>query len=442
MHSSRRQFLRMFMGAGSVGLASLATGLPIALLANPRRALADGPMTCPPAGAAQFLIMSTSGNGDPVNANVPGAYVTDRGHSVVHAADPSMAATQFMVGTQRVTGAQVWSTLPANVLARTCFFHHATYTNSHPNEFKVLELMGSTAYSESIPSIYAKSLQSCLGTIQAEPVVVSGANGVVAFNGRPLASLSPVALKETLTRDMSAVNSAALVALRDRHLDNVNAVLRQGATRAQRDYVDALVHSRQQARAIPQELLSTLASITSNDAAGQCTAAIALIKMRVSPAVIITIPFGGDNHTDDGLMDHEVPDTQAGVTQIGQLMTDLGTAGLADAVTFAMLNVFGRTPSSQGTTGRGHWANHHAGIVISSKTRGGVVGGMEWSDMAQDFVASSIDPATGAASASGSITMNTSLQSFAKTLGRTLGVPQDTLDMQIMGGTTVAAALA
>jgi hypothetical protein len=47
MNISRRQaVLSTLFGAGYVGLRSLATGLPAALLLDPRRALADVVATC------------------------------------------------------------------------------------------------------------------------------------------------------------------------------------------------------------------------------------------------------------------------------------------------------------------------------------------------------------------------------------------------------------
>src|SRR6202041_1356750 len=80
MNVSRRQaLLTTLFGAGWVGLRSVATGLPIGFLLNPRKAPAD--MTCTDAGAplptsAQYVIFSTSGNGDPINANCPGSYTS------------------------------------------------------------------------------------------------------------------------------------------------------------------------------------------------------------------------------------------------------------------------------------------------------------------------------------------------------------------------------
>ena len=121
MHS-RRRFLF------NAALGTLATGLPAALLLNPRRALAQASCT---ATKAQFIILSTSGQRDPINANVPGCY-DDAG--IVHSADPALAATPLMMRGRTFTAAKPWSTLPQAVLDRTCFFHMMTDTPVHPDE--------------------------------------------------------------------------------------------------------------------------------------------------------------------------------------------------------------------------------------------------------------------------------------------------------------------
>ena len=90
---TRRQGLKSTLfGAGLVGLRALATGLPPSFLLNPRRALADGaPPTCGANAKAQYIIFNTSGNGDPINASVPGTYEDP---NIVHSADPTMAPTR------------------------------------------------------------------------------------------------------------------------------------------------------------------------------------------------------------------------------------------------------------------------------------------------------------------------------------------------------------
>ena len=166
-HTRRSLLKKTVFGTGSLGLRALATGLP-GLLPGPA---AGGPAPrTSPAGTrsrAQYLILSTSSAGDPLNANVPGTYDFP---DIAHSPDPRMAPTDFALGGQTVRAAQVWSTLPPWVLERTSFIHHATLTNNHANLPKVLRLMGATAKQEMLPSIVAKFLAPCFGTVQVDPV--------------------------------------------------------------------------------------------------------------------------------------------------------------------------------------------------------------------------------------------------------------------------------
>ncbi|HEY3253601.1 MAG TPA: hypothetical protein VGJ91_06620, partial [Polyangiaceae bacterium] len=168
MITRRQALLSALFGSGMVGLRALASGLPASFLLNPRRALADMPAAgCPDASKAQFIIFNTSGQGDPINANVPGTYDDP---NVVHSADPSMAPTQLTIQGNALIAAAPWASLPQSVLDRSCFWHLMTNTPVHPKEPDVLKLMGSTAAGEMLPSLLAKHLAPCLGTIQAEPL--------------------------------------------------------------------------------------------------------------------------------------------------------------------------------------------------------------------------------------------------------------------------------
>ena len=174
----RRAIMGGLFGAGWLGLRALATGVPAAILANPRRALADtDPTTCFSQTKAQYLILSTSGSGDPLNANVPGTYAFP---TIAHPLDPLMAKTSFQLGQTAVEAAAPWSTLPQALLDRMTFFHHTTLTNNHANQPKVMRLMGATRRQEMLVSFFASQLQPCLGTVQHEPVVV-GASGSGEF---------------------------------------------------------------------------------------------------------------------------------------------------------------------------------------------------------------------------------------------------------------------
>jgi len=436
MDANRRDvILGTLFGAGHLGLRALATGLPFAAFSRPRSVFADEAIACADKAKAQYLIVSTSSAGDPVNANAPGTYEFP---DIAHAADPRMAPTPLHLGPTTVTAAQVWSTLPQWVLDRTSFFHHATLTNNHPNLPKVMRLMGATYKQEMLPSILAKRLAPCLGTIQTEPVSV-GAGEILTFSGRGLPNLNPTGLRDVLAQPTGPLKN--LQGLRDKALDRMYASLKKNAGKPQLDYLDRLALSRTQARSIADDLLDMLSSIKSDRSDGQVTAAATLVKMRVSPVVAIHIEFGGDNHTDADLMAKEVPETEIGVQRIGALMATLQSYGLQDQTTFALYNVFGRTLKKLGTQGRDHWASHHTTVMIGKPIRPGVVGGLE--PAAGDYYASPIDSKTGKGmTGGGDIPFGDTLAAMGKTLGAAVGLPRDVLNTEISQGKVVEAALA
>ena len=434
--ASRRALLKStLLGSTGLGLRALATGLPVGFLSRPLDASAEEiGIACADAKKARYLILSTSSAGDPLNANVPGTYDFP---DIAHAADPRMAPTAISLGGKPVTAAQLWSTLPPWVLDRSVFFHHATFTNNHANLPKTLKLMGQTAKQEMLPSIFAKYLAPCFGTVQVDPVS-AGAGDVLSIDGRSLPNVAPTGLRDLLTRPNSPLNR--LQPLRDSALDEIHGLLKERGTKAQQLYLDSLALSRQQARSLGSDLLDMLSGIRNNAADGQATAAVALIKMKVSPVVTIRIPFGGDNHTDDGLMRSEVPQHESGIRVIGQLMEALRVAGLQDQVTFAAYNVFGRTLKKNGLTGRDHWGSHHATLMIGNGLKAGVVGGLE--PKANDYYATPIDSRTGAGQAgAGDIPFPETLAAMGKTLGASVGLSPQVLNAHISGGKIVTAAL-
>jgi hypothetical protein len=434
---SRRDALRTALfGAGMLGLRSLATGLPAAILLNPRKALAQS--ACPPVGTAQFVILNTSVNGDPINCNCPGTYLDP---AIVHSPDPTMAPASLTLRGTRYTAAAPWATLPQNVLDRTAFFHVMTNTPVHPKEPDVLRLMDANATegNEMFPSIIAKQLAPCLGTIQTQPISIGAANPseTMYFGGSPLPVIPPSALKATLVNPAGALTN--LQKLRDESLASLYDVYKNSASPAQQAYVDSLVTSTQQVRGIRQDLLAALSSITDNSPASQILAAITLIQMNVSPVVAVHIPFGGDNHSDPGFKT-EATQTVSGVQTIASLMSQLAAAGLADKVTFLSLNVFGRTMGPSNTSGRQHNPNHQVSLAIGKPFKGGVIGGVTPVD--KDYGAQSINSTTGAADPGGDISALASLGAFAMTTLAGLGVPSGAIASQIAVGKVIAPALA
>jgi uncharacterized protein DUF1501 len=433
--SRRKALMSALFGAGYVGLRSLATGLPVAaLLPGSRKAFAEG--TCIDPAKAQFIIFSTSGQGDPINANAPGTYGVS---GVVHCPDPAMAATPMTIGGKSVQAAKPWTTLDPTVLQRTSFWHIMTNTPVHPKEPEVLRLQNSTQYNEMLPSLLAQQLAPCLGTVQSQPITIGARTPSegLSFQGQTLPIIPPTALAATLTAPSGPL--ANLTKLRDQTLSQLDGLYRATASSAQKKYLDSLINSQSEVRNINQDLLSMLSAITDDQIDSQITAAIALVKMKVTPVVAIHIPFGGDNHNDNGLV-VESAQTQSGVANINSLMAALASNQLSDQVTFMTLNVFGRTLGSKGTRGRDHNENHHVSVVIGKGFKSSLIGGV--GPVAKDFGALAIDSTTGKGGAGGDIAPLDSLSSYGKTMLAAVGADSAFIDQAVFGGKVVPAALA
>ena len=79
-----------------------------------------------------------------------------------------------------------------------------------------------------------------------------------------------------------------------------------------------------------------------------------------------------------------------GSATIGQLWQELNDAGIQDRVSFAMLNVFGRTPQPNSRGGRNHNRHHNVMVAFGANINPGVYGGV-----ADNGRCLPIDPTTG-----------------------------------------------
>jgi hypothetical protein len=437
----RSLLMSTLFGAGYLGLRALATGIPVGVLMGGRRALADSASACIDKTKAQYFVMSTSYLGDPINANVPGSYDIA---AITHSTDPTMAATKFAFGGGTTTAARPWSQLPSNILQRATFWHIMSNTPVHPAEPNVLTLLNTTQSNEMLPSLLAKQMAPCLNTIQSQPITVGAVNPTEAlkFEGQALPIIPPLALKSTLTNPTTGplVGLTNLQSIRDNTLGQLSDLYSNGATKAQKAYLDSLILSQSEIRGINQSLLDMLSSIADNSVASQITAALALIKMNVTPVVAIHIPFGGDNHNDTALA-AETTQTVAGVASIEALIQSIDSNNMSDQVSFMSLNVFGRTLGPSNTDGRQHNPNHQVSVTIGTQFKSGIVGGIQ--AVGSDYGCMSINSSSGQGVASGGdIATTDTLSSFGKTMLASVGVDDTTINTLVSGGKVISGALA
>src|SRR5262249_7593009 len=149
----------------------------------------------------------------------------------------------------------------------------------------VLKLMNATYAGEMLPSVLAKALAPCLGTIQSQPISLGAASPSegLTYEGQALPIIPSLALKATLTNPQGPL--ANLQPLRDQSLAQIYDLYKNQANRAQRAYIDSMVTTQQQVRNIKQDLLAQLGSIKDNSVASQIKAAITLIQMKVTPLI-------------------------------------------------------------------------------------------------------------------------------------------------------------
>jgi hypothetical protein len=471
MKINRRQGLLGLFG-GTLGFKAFVTGLPAWYLLNPRRATAQD-LQCAITAKQnlQYLILSVSSNGDPLNCNVPGTYEAT---AIVHPTQTEVEQVPLTLGGNTYGAALPWADpsvlsptdmamgvatpatgqLNSAVLARTAFFHHRTGTTVHGDQPKVMKLLGDMSGGEMVVSAYAKHLSTCFNTVQAAPIAL-GARGnsseLVSFAGRTLPSISPTQLKQLLTGSKTDPLVKAR-ALRDQALNQLNQMAKLDGSPIQQQFLDKLATSQTQVRALADQLSTTLAAITADDVNGQALAAAALISANVTPVVTVHLSFGGDNHTDANLQ-AEADQHVSGIRGIQTIMNALGTltdsagVSLTERVTFATLNVFGRNLNGiqkvTDRTGRDHYGNHSVMVMVGKNVKAGVYGGVVAATNGT-YSAGDIDSATGAQVTGGDITAAKSQAAAVRTLGAALGIPDSVAAGDYTagaGGKVVTAAL-
>lgn len=457
---TKRDLLRRALwGSGGLGLKALATGLPPAFLLGRRTALAQE------AARPTYLILSNAQAGHPLNANGPGTYPvnpSDANDPLTRIAHPRVdelgvaplgtidgvdygasafeTPTDLVLGDTTVPAAGPWATLPAAMRRRTLFLHHATYANAHPEFANVMKFHGAIkgptgTGQEMLSSFIAQETAGRLGTLMRRPINVGG--GLVTSEGRPLGQLDPRELQSLFgvtTHPTRIPDPTQLTRLRDAVIDEVYRDVAANGRHAQRAFLDRYALSRAQAASLGDSLAPLLANINGNAPIDEVEAAVALLRLNVTPVVVMQLPFGGDNHQDRHLQ-NEVTQTISSINTFRALWSRLNREGLQDRVTFAYLDVFGRKLRRNQAGGRDHNRDHHTMMMFGPRVRPGVIGGLEpsFNDRGeiQDFRATPI----------GSITLDQTLESAGKTLARAVGVPDDRIALRVRGGRVISAAL-
>jgi len=424
--SRRDLLLRAAATSGYIGIKSMLLGLPPSFIAH--RAMAQEGL--------QYLIFSESASGDPVNCNAPGTYGTGAWHGFN---SDFVSPPTYQFGGQSFQAAVPWGDLSLDLRERINFFHLRTKANAHPESTIVQTIFGSIkdengANVESLPSAVAQELATSLGTLQSQPISLSGR---LSYRGLNQGVIQPTSLKSLFEPDIR-LERRNLAQFRDQKIDELYKDLKINGTPAQKKYLDQFSHSKTQAIKVGEGLMAHLDEVVDNSEDSQIKTAVALIAMGITPVVRIDLSFGGDNHRDP-LLELEVTQTRDGARRLDLLWNELKKYSLQDRASFAMLNVFGRTlsDSTKGThpyVGRGHNARHNVMVSFGSKTRGGVTGGLD------GLHAAGINSLTGG-TISPDISPEQTHESAAKSLMAALNIADSRIEKRVLGGKIVRGYL-
>ncbi len=421
---NRREWLTRILGGGAATLAlrTLATGIPASLLFDPREATAENAALL---SQTRSLIMSGSEGGCPLNANCPGSYVDPM---VYHPPSARMTPTTISISGERHTAALPWSKLSQDTLDHMAFFHHGTATGAHTAFGDVMKLQNKVRSGEMMVSAFATHLQASIGTLQAAPVCVNGQ--AFSYNGAYQPVLQPTAIRDAI---LGGGNSALenLAALRHATMDKVHDLYKRNATVSQKRTLDMFVNTKAQAESISDEFLQLLAGVQTNNVIDQFRVALILCAMRVTPVVTLNVPFGGDNHFDNGFAE-EIGQLEAGVASFEAgyaLMKEFKANGsISNDVVFAWTSVFGRTLEKiADRDGRDHNGSHCVAVIMGDSVKGTVIGNTD---------TIMVNATTGQNSETGTVVRADLLASMGRTLGTVLGLSNEIIDTEIPHGTT------
>jgi len=166
-----------------------------------------------------------------------------------------MVPTNMTFGAATVKAALPWASLAPSILSRTCFFHHATYTNAHGDAPKVNRLMGAIQRQEMLVSLDRED-HGAVAVHRADPAGggVEQPDHVLRIGAARAVAAEPPAV---LTSPAGALTK--LQAMRDADVNALNDLFKSSGNTAQRALLDQYASSQSQARNLSQTCSATSA---------------------------------------------------------------------------------------------------------------------------------------------------------------------------------------
>ena len=434
---NRRNFL-LSSGGGLMGLSmrSLLTGLPPYFLLEGRASAADP--------TRKFTIIAQSGAGESINGFGPGSF--DAEHFIhptmadsdyartiagtTYTADSLNRTTTFLDGPEPVRIAECFEAL-GPMQDHMAFFHYRTSLGIHP-QFPIAQKAGGAIKGylgrgeEELPAAIAQENAAALGTLLQKPIVLSGS---ATYEGAPLNSYSPTVIKELVSSTVEReVPSQLFGAARNYLVDRVFREVKANGTRNQRAFLDEYAISQQQADEVASRLVAEVVDITDDSLTSQMQMAAILIKLRLTPAVVVGYRVSGDNHVSNGLsVETDLTlDMMATYRDFYEFANQLE---VWDQCLYGTVSVFGRGMHETGN-GRGHNGSLCTGLLFGDHLERKVVGGIDLTPERRKGACLPFNATTGGLE-NANVGVEQAQACYVKSVMKAAGVPDDRLDVRV-----------
>ncbi|MFK7824366.1 MAG: DUF1501 domain-containing protein [Oligoflexales bacterium] len=419
--NNRRDFLsKVLFGYGGLGLKSLLIGLPPGFIMS--RVIGQEART--------RLIYCFQKQGDPIGCNFGPAY--DIPECVHPAAFETPVLTSF--GDNSIQCAAPWASLPQDFRAKSHMIFHHTGAAAHPESnvvlagFSSLKGQGGVG-SEMLPSIHKDLFGDGLSIIH-----LTNKFSLTEGGSSPIPQIAPNSLKSAFS-----LSDTQLLNIRDKALNELWKECKASGNTAQWEYCDKMIMTSSQSRELAKNLSGLLENVETLDT---FTAAVIVMAAGASSVATIHIPFGGDNHDDQGLT-KEANQLSSGCQQLESLWNLMKQYNIHTTTTFAMQGVFGRTfgLKNGAKNGRDHHGGASTTLIQGPNVKGGLSGGLIPISGKKAAETTGINSKTGQATNSGDIPKNETLAAACRTVLKVCGASESELEERVRGGKLIESAI-
>ncbi|MEO1233683.1 MAG: hypothetical protein AAFZ18_32780, partial [Myxococcota bacterium] len=211
-------------------------------------------------------------------------------------------------------------------------------------------------------------------------------------------------------------------------LDRVFREVKANGTSNQRAFLDEFAISQQQADEVASRLVEEVVDISDDSLTSQMQMAAILIKLRLTPTVVLGYRVSGDNHVSNGL-EVETPLTLDMMATYRDFYEFANEVGVWNECLYGTVSVFGRGMHHTGN-GRGHNGSLCTGLLFGEHLQRKVVGGINLDPEFRKGACVPFNASTGGLD-NPNVPVEQAEASYVKSVMKAAGVPNGRLEVRV-----------